>query len=323
MTTGGNGLIVVVEDGASMISRCGRGLGRVSFVAALSGVVWLGGCASGPGKSKGQAVAASRGSQVSSRTLESANVDYREGRYRSAYTTATFVYSQNRGKAGVREQAGYLAGMSAYQLKRYDEAGRYLKPLTTSGNALLAGNASATLGLVDREQHRDAEAVVHFKDAYRELSGQDRAEAAYQCAMTYRAMGRPTQARQQFLLARGASQDGRFRTMVGRYLEDTGWTIQIGAFSTLERARARVAEYERMPSRKSLGSARIIDEYDTVKRKSLYLVQVGNFLDYELASLARSRITGPSMVATLADTDLGSREGGNRGMAAVSSSGGE
>lgn len=319
MTKVGCGLMFVVDDGVSVIFRRGRVLRRVLFVWVMLGVVWLGGCASGPGKTT-VAEGGMTPDRVSTNTLESASADYREGRYGSAYTTATLVYSRSRWKAVVREQSGYLAGMSAYQLKRYDDADRYLTGLTTSGNAVVAGNASATLGLVDREERRDAEAVVHFKEAYRKLSGQDRAEAAYQCGMAYRAIGQPTQARQQFLLARGASDDPSFRAMVGRYLEDTGWTIQIGAFSTLERARKRVAEYDRMSSREALGSARIIDEYDTVTRKSLYLVQVGNFLDYELASRARWRITGPSMVATLAATNSDSR-GSDRGMAAVSSGG--
>ncbi len=231
--------------------------------------------------------------------LAQANADYQAGHYSSAYQSATNAYNEHHTNSQIHKQAGYLAGLSAYQLRKYDDAQKYLRPLRVDTNPNIAGNASATLGLIARENNRPAEAVILFKNAYRKLSDQDQAEAAYQAGLAYRKLGQTAQARQQFLLARAASHDSKFRSQVDQYIQDTGWTVQLGAFTSITNAQKRLAEYDTMPARRSLGSAHILQQSNTTAGTTLYLVRVGNFMDYNLAAQARSKITGPAVIKTI------------------------
>ena len=165
---------------------------------------------------------------TSTSPLARANRDYQSARYSSAYGNATAAYHQNRSNSAIHKQAAYLAGLSAYQLHQYDDASKYLQPLRADPDPEIAGNSSATLGLIAREQNQPAQAIPLFRNAYRKLTGQDRAEAAYQTGLSYRDLNQTAQARQQFLLARSASQDSQFRSRVDQYISTTVGTVQLG-----------------------------------------------------------------------------------------------
>ena len=231
--------------------------------------------------------------------LARVNADYQQGRYSSAYQNAGTIYNDHHNNSPIRDQAAYFAGLSAYHLNKYNEADRYLQPLRTNSDRTIAGNASATLGLIAREQNHPAEAILLFKAAYQKLTAQDRAEAAYQTGLAYRELNQTAQARQQFLLARAASRDSQFRSQVDQYIQDTGWTVQLGAFSSITNAQKRLNEYNHMNASHSLGQARILQQSNSATHTTLYLVQVGNFMDYNLAAQARSKITGPAVITTI------------------------
>ncbi len=241
---------------------------------------------------------------TSSLALVSEN--YNAGRYHIAMTDAEYIFRTSKSQVEVRDQAAYFVGLSAFQTEAFAKAEQYLKPLEANRNDTISGNSSATLGLIDLRADRAPMAVVHFKRASRKLEGEDRAQAAFQCGLAYRQLGQTSSARQQFMIARATTNNADFRNRINTYVANTGWTIQLGAFTRRSNAELRAAQFDSMTTaRASLGPALILDESDATGH-TLYVVQVGNFMDYTLATRARDQITGPAMILTI-DPDAQSR----------------
>src|SRR5690606_33358585 len=81
---------------------------------------------------------------------EEALARYEARDYEAALRLARASYGRTAGAK--QEEAALIAGMAAYELKRYDEAESWLRPVTRSTSRDFAGKASATLGLIAAAQ---------------------------------------------------------------------------------------------------------------------------------------------------------------------------
>lgn len=257
--------------------RAGRIL---SIGAAVMMTVGLWGCAGG--------------GAAGAKTLTEVKAAYDAGRYEESYGGATKLARSASGATS--EQASYLAGLSAYQLKRYDAAASALNPVTSSKDPALAGRAAATLGMVRIEQNRPKEAVPNLKKAITTLQGEDLAEAEYHLGKAYQLSGDTTNARAHFTMARRTTTSAELRARANEELDKAGYALQIGAYGSLANAKVSADAFDRSGKGAGLGAARIVQSRDRFG-KTLYLVQVGYFANLETAQQARTRI-GSSAIIT-------------------------
>jgi tetratricopeptide (TPR) repeat protein len=204
---------------------------------------------------------------------------YDAGDYRRAYEQTTVS-----GAPG--PEAAYLAGLSAYQLGRHDDARRWLMTARRAGDADIAARSQAQLGLLAAQQGHFDRAAREFLTATRGLTGQNRANAFFFAAIAQQKLGRWSQASTNLYLARSTSTNAVFREKVDAQLAVTGWTIQVGAYASDVNA-ARVAhDLARHSHHMRLGPARKVRTTDHAGR-SITLVQVGRFVLYDQAARAR------------------------------------
>ncbi len=262
-----------------------------SFLSLLTVLLslWLlqcGGCAA-PGRGA---------SPNAAPTIESITADYDAGRFQQAYTDA--VTLSRRSDLATRDQAAYLAGLSAYRMQQYASVDRYLSPLVHSRDPEVAGRAAGTLGLADMERGNYREAATHFKQAADRFRGQEKAEAAYRAGLAYREANLASQARVQFLIARGASNDAAFQAKVDRELRTNGFTLQLGVFAGRSNAESVVESFGRTPAAGQLGPASIMTAKGD-RGETLYYVHVGIFNSFSAALRARDSINQPAIVRTM------------------------
>lgn len=221
---------------------------------ALLGPAVLGGCAS---------------TQTTS-SYDRALAAYQAHRYSTAHSHAVDAIRASAGQQ--RDEATYIAGLSAYLLGDIDEAELRLSAASRSGNAAVAANAKAMLGQVRMDQNRTAEAERLFREAAAELRGSDAREAERYAAM--------------------ANGSGDHAGGSGGSWASSGngsFTLQAGAFSDRRRATSAAEEAQALASRDGLGSVRIVPSSDS-RGRTLYLVQFGSFDTRSAAAQARSQI---------------------------------
>lgn len=269
---------------------CSRFITSPRFAALLLALVFgapLAGCASSGGGRAG-----------SGPSIESITADYDAGRFQEAYNAA--VTLSRRGDLATRDRASYLAGLSAYRMQQYLSVDRYLGPLTRSRDPAVAGRSSGTLGLADLERGNYRDAAAHFKNAADKLKGQEKAEAAYRAGLAYKEINLQSQARVQFIIARGASRDSAFLAKVERELRSSGYTLQLGVFAGRSNAESLVREFAGTRAAAELGPARI-DAKRGDRGETLYYVHVGTFNSYSAAIRGRALIDQPAIVRSLED----------------------
>ena len=223
--------------------------------------------------------------------LDESLVRYNAGQYQEAYDGAMAAL---RGTAGEeRAQANYLAGLSAFRLGRLNEAERLLLASAASSDPTLSGRSRAIIGLIRMEQDRPLVAAEEFKAAARLLDGNEAAEAAYRAGMAYQAAGDWSSARAQFTIASARGGTGIARQAEAG-IQQTGFTIQVGAYANRENAERAAAEHRPMAERHGLGAPRIVPRHDS-RGQLLYIVQFGQFgtqaaAERELATLNNRRL---------------------------------
>jgi hypothetical protein len=211
-----------------------------------------------------------------------------------------------------REQAAYLAGLSAYQLGNLPAAEQELSVAATSTDASTAGNASVMLGQLRLDQRRPREAATSFGDASRLLSGEDARQAAWHAGLAYREAGDEDAAKRWLDTASSRQFDAQdsaapalqtasktpsssARTVasaappVTRELEAVGFTLQVGAFTDKKRAKRAAEDAEELAKKESLGRVRIIPRKDA-RNQPMYLVQIGWWVTRSEAAAARTKI---------------------------------
>ncbi len=187
------------------------------------------------------------------------------------------------------DEAAYLAGMSAVELKQPDLAERYLGRAAQSDHRELAGDALATLGMLANSQQRYSRGSEFLLRAADKLTGPDRANAYLQAGIAQQKLGWWPQARATLMLARQSSGDPRFLATVNAYLETTGFTLQFGAYNDVRLAQDHVNRLAKLPAAAAYGSPRAVRSADDAGRL-LYRVHLGRFSSHMTAGQARQQL---------------------------------
>ncbi|MCP3902111.1 MAG: hypothetical protein GY715_00625 [Planctomycetes bacterium] len=196
--------------------------------------------------------------------MDSMRSDYDAGRYEQAHEEATDLALTASGPA--RDEAQYLAGLSAYRLGDLYDAELRLASAARSDDPDMAAHAKASLGLVLLDRDRPFEAERLFREAASDLEGEDRARAI---RFAERA-------------AHHARTAGISRTEAGAF------TLQVGAFRERRRAQRAADDASRRAADAGLATARIVERAG--RGASLYLVHVGTFGTRREAAAARGRL---------------------------------
>jgi len=264
----------------------------------------LAGCASTPSTTSGS-------------SLDAAIAAYESGRYAESLGDAERV-ANARIDATSRDEASYLAGMSAYRLGRDTEARRWLAAASTGSDPWLAGQALITLGSVELRQGNPREAARNFVRAAERLPDADESARARTAAgWAYRQANDDANARAQFALATVSSSgpgpapargsalpEGSTPTLsdAARRSGDTtppasaagAFAIQAGAFRERARAESRATELAAKARELGLGSARIAAK-PTAAGASVWVVQFGSFADRPSAERMKAKLGGANL----------------------------
>lgn len=242
---------------------------------------------------------------------------YNRGEYAEAYREASKVAISNT-TAGEFEQAALIAGESAHALKRYEDAQRWLNQVKDSPNRQLSGHALATLGLIEQQFGRETKAAELLSQAGTKLGSDDAARAYLFAGDSYSRLGRKSDADEAWGKARSlVKYDNALRAnIVGRLgggqvpqgvngpvttvagsgsggrgagQSAGGWTLQVGAFSTLSRAVDRSKQISPAAAKAGLAAPRAVMTRDKTG-KVIYAVRIGNYPSKQAAEAAKGRI---------------------------------
>jgi cell division protein FtsN len=225
-------------------------------------------------------------------SLDAALGSYDAGRYALAHRQAG--EAMHSADAVEREQATYLAGLSAYRLGRVDEAERLMLTAARSDDAPTAAKAKAALGLIRLEQDRPAEAAGLFQDAEPDLDEADAAQAARYAEAACRLAGLPTPTR---MSPPSPGREPMSGTAVAKHM--TTFALQVGAFQDRRRAERAAADAAPIADSAGLGGVRIIPRLDD-RGRQLYVVQLGSFASRREAALMRTRLHCVGYIVVLA-----------------------
>ncbi len=187
--------------------------------------------------------------------------DYEAGRYALASEGATSAIRLGSGLA--RDQATYLAGLSAYRLGDEEQAERRLLTASRSTDGEVSSKAKAQLGLIRLDQDRPREAAEMLDKAAEGLTDSDAAKA-----------------RRYALIAQNRSATS-FQAGAADYSRPVasgskGFVLQVGAFNDRDGARRAASEAEATAVKNHLGSVRVVPTAGA-RGKRLYVVQMGRF----------------------------------------------
>lgn len=241
------------------------------------------------------------------------------GRYNEAYQQAVETINETA-PGRQRDEAALVAGLSASQIDRSEDARRWLEPLTRSSERDIAGRAGAGLGLMNQERGRHLEAAALLKEASEKLTGDEAARAAYQAGQSYEALGQRDQARVQYALAANqatdpalksrAQQRGQSSAVAALPPTKTGGTgggsaggasgsggayaLQLGVFAKLQNAEECVRKNSPIATRLGLGLPRVEQRVDD--GRTVYAVRVGHFATKDEASGRKRSFPGSAVV---------------------------
>lgn len=227
-------------------------IGRLAFLLFASSVL-AAGCASPP----------------ASTAATEAEAAYRRGDFAAAERLARPAEESGRGLE--REEAAYIAGLSAAKLGDLERASRDLRIAAASSDQDLAARAHASLGSVERARGEEAAS----RQAYRQAVDSPDPSVAD---------------RAQRLSGGGSGTGGASATSPSG--PSSGFVVQAGAFSTQDAARQRAASLADTARRAGLGEPRVVPIRDRNGR-TLWAVQIGAFADRRQAGSMRERLGHP------------------------------
>lgn len=245
------------------------------------------GCASEGGSGSDDAITSS------GHGLNAAVADYQAGRYDAAHSKSLSAMREaaSDGQAASRDHAAYLAGLSAFRMRQFDEAETRLLTAAQSDDPQTLGRSKALLGLIRIEQNRPAAAAEYLRDAAQLLEGSEAAEARYQASMAYEQAGNPAAARSVASAVPG-SPPASTSSSQGPSANSSAigvFAIQVGAFADLTNAQSAAAEARALASQHRLGDVRIVPRKDS-RTRTLYVVQFGEFSSRIEAENARRQL---------------------------------
>jgi tetratricopeptide (TPR) repeat protein len=219
---------------------------------------------------------------------------FNQGDYPGAYREAETIVASSKDDAA-REQASLIAGMSAYELRRYEDAERWLRPVSRSTDREASGRAFATLGLVGVRRDRYSTAAIDLMSAGRRLQGDDAAQANFFAGECYTLLGDLDRARSAYNSALASAQTPALRERIGQRLAGSDYTLQLGVFSSRANADALLAKATRQSTQSGLGTPTIAQTQDVAGR-TVFLVQLGRFKNRTEAVAARARLGMESVI---------------------------
>lgn len=211
---------------------------------------------------------------------------YERGDYHRALRQAES--DAQRGSGLRRDEANYLAGLSAYRLGRGDAAVNHLQRATRSRDDTLAAEAHATLGLIHAGRRNDTTARRHLEAALEDLRGPDRAQVHYQLGRIDQRAGRWASARSHLSIALSLTDDANLRRVIRQRMDAEGFTLQFGAYSDRPRAERRAGALRPVARRLRTGYPEVVPSI-TEAGQTLYLVQMGRFTTESGARRAADR----------------------------------
>jgi tetratricopeptide (TPR) repeat protein len=183
--------------------------------------------------------------------------------------------------------------MSAYRLKKEDEALKHLGKLVDHRDDAIAGPAGATVGLIFAKRGNHDRALAYYTDAVKRLKGNDQAQAYYHMAITEQKLGRWPQAKPHLMLAASNATDPALKAAADHRLQTAGFTLQFGAFSLQRSAEERAREVGALVRKANLGDPRVVTLDD--RGRKLFHVQAGRFGTYDAALNAKKRLSRPDV----------------------------
>ncbi len=211
----------------------------------------------------GLAACASPGS---SKSLATAERSYRAGDFEVAASEALAVEAASRGEP--RAEAAYLAGLALAREGKLDDSADALRRAAASGDPDLAARAQAALGSVERARGHEAASTAAYRVAAR---GPDDRIAS----------------RADRLSGGGSSSSRTATTDL-----ESGFTVQVGAFSTETAARKRAGEVASLARRAGFPSPQV-RPITNARGRTLWAVQIGSYGDRRQAGAARERLGHP------------------------------
>lgn len=248
---------------------------------------------------------------TSSPELATAVASYRGARYQES-----FDQSKNLARAAaspLREQAAWIAGLSAYQLDRFDEAELQFMSSSRSEDQRLVVDSKIMMGDVRVNQNRWSDAAQYYRDAANGLSGEERSRVlGYAELASAHAASRATGQRGSTVSttpAGGRSSTGSSPSTsprstpsaspVGSSTGGSAFALQAGAFQNETNARRRATEIAASARQAGLGEPRVVRTRDTSGRE-YWAVQVGSFATRQGAEQARTRAQGINFIVATA-----------------------
>lgn len=182
-----------------------------------------------------------------------------------------------------------IDGMEAHRKGRTADALAALGPLADHRNPQIAGRASGTLGLIYLQRGDFQRAITHLRPAAEKLDGDDAAQAYLHLGQAHQKLGRWAEARTWLSLAVSKAQDAGLREAAKRLLASTGYTLQLGAYSTKANADTQAVKMRSAADRAGVGTPRVVPSRGD-SGQTLYLVQVGRFSTFDSAMSARGKL---------------------------------
>ncbi len=233
---------------------------------------------------------------------------YESGRWAEAQTAAA-ARAKELPRGAEREQAMLIAGQSAHALGRDAEAEPWLTPLVESSDPTIAGRASLTLGLIAQRAGADAKAVPLFETASNTLAGEDSARALLYLGDSYDRLKDRSKARDAWSLALArVKYDASLKADIGSRLSRRdagpqikrgGLVLQVGAFSSHQRAQGLADRLRDRSAAAGLAEPRVIET--TSKGKPVFVVQIGRFESRPDADRAKASLGEVAFVTEAAD----------------------
>ena len=251
---------------------------RLVTTMIMSAGLWLEGCA---------------GPQATG-TLESAVSAYNAQKYSDSLEQANVALKNTSGTK--RDEVAYVAGLSAYQLGRTEEAEAKFITAANSTNGTTAAKGKVMLGQIRLDQNRPRDAASYFTAALPGLTGDDAQKCAHNAAVAYQMAGDTASSKQWQTTAASApasnvigSSTTSSTSVQSNPSSSANFTLQVGAFMEKKRAKKAAEEANALAKKDGLGKVQVFTRTDG-KGRRMYMVQVGAFATREQAVAARTKL---------------------------------
>ena len=212
------------------------------------------------------------------------------GGCRSQPTTTQGPRPGASGNTANSDEQKLIAGMEAHSSGRTAQAISLLAPLATHANPQIAGRASGTLGLIYLQRGDHQRAISYLRPAAEKLDDPAaQAHAYFHLGQAHQKLGRWSEARTWLSLAVSKAQDEGLRDAAKRLLASTGYTLQLGAYSTKANADTQAVQMRAAAERAGAGAPRVVPSRGD-NGQTLYLVQAGRFSTFDSAMAARQKM---------------------------------